>query len=449
MPGGDGVPAVGRYELGTAIGQGGLATVYEARDTLLDREVAVKVFAASADTRTAIRIQEDEARRVASLDHSCLARLYDVGVSEGTGRSPQVYLVMELVRGGDLRSLLDDRVLTAREVAGIGHDIASALNFVHRNGLLHRDLKPANILVEDSKRRGRLHVKLTDLGISSAIGADPGQGTTHGTAAYLAPEQVEGEDPSEASDTFGLGLVLIESLTGRIEFPGDREETVLERMRRDPRVPTGIPGALSSVIRGLTRRDPATRMGLPDAIDAFERILVDFAEDERETSTGAAEAERLEAVRRYRVSDSVPDEALDRIRAITQRLFDVPIAVIEIVEADRVWVKSGSGMPYPHIDRAVSPCAITVARREAFTVDDTELDDWSRNNELLAELGVRSFATAPLITTDGFAIGSVCVFDTRPRAFSKRELADLDDLAKLAMRELEVRLAARRAVFGA
>ncbi len=439
--------SLGRYELLTPVGKGGLATVYLARDTLLDREVAIKLFDASSTSRRAVRLQDDEARRAASLEHPALARLYDVGSRTGSSGEPQTFLVMEYVRGGDLGRMLETRALSAREVAGIGLDTASALRFLHRHGLLHRDLKPQNVLLVNDSRDGRLRAKVTDLGISSVIGANPGAGTLDGTAAYVAPEQVEGGDPSEAADVYALGLVLLEALTGHIEFPGRHTATVVARLDRNPVVPDDIPSPLAEALNGMTRRDPQWRITLPKVLELLERTLADFADDDRSASTDSREAERVAAVRRYGVSNTEYDEALARITSLAEKRFRTKIALLSIVEQDRVWVKSGSSDGHARVDRDQSVCAVAVALGRTFSIDDVRSDEWARSNELLAQIGLQALASAPLITSDGFAIGAMCVGSVTPRAWTDRELADLEDFAAIAMRELEMRVAARGAVF--
>lgn len=437
----------GRYELLTPIGKGGLATVYLARDTLLDREVAIKLFEASSTNRRAMRLQDDEARRAASLEHPSLARLYDVGSLVGSDGERQTFLVMEYVRGGDLGRMLETRALTPREVAGIGLDAASALRFLHRHGLLHRDLKPQNLLLASDSQDGRLRAKITDLGIASVIGADPGAGTVAGTAAYVAPEQVEGGDPTEATDVYALGLVLLEALTGHIEFPGRHTTTVLARLDRNPIVPEGLPSPLAEALVGMTRRDPHWRISLPKVLELLERTLADYADGERTALVEPRESERIAAVRRYGVSNTEFDEALARITSLAEKRFRTKIALLSIVEEDRVWVKSGSSDGHARVEREQSVCAVAVDLGRTFSIDDVQSDEWARSNELLAQIGLQALASAPLITSDGFAIGAICVGSTTPRAWTDRELADLEDFAAIAMRELEMRVAARGAVF--
>lgn len=439
--------SLGRYELLTPVGKGGLATVYLARDTLLDREVAIKLFEAASTNRRAVRLQDDEARRAASLEHPSLARLYDVGRRVGANGEPQTFLVMEYVRGGDLGRMLETRALTAREVAGIGLDAASALRFLHRHGLLHRDLKPQNLLLVSDSQDGRLRAKVTDLGISSVIGANPGAGTLDGTAAYVAPEQVEGGDPTEAADVYALGLVLLEAITGHIEFPGRHTTTVLARLDRDPAVPDGIPSPLAEALVGMTRRDPQRRITLPKVLELLERLLADFADEERTASTPSSEADRVAAVRRYGVSNTEHDDALARITSLVAKRFQTKIALLSIVEEDRVWVKSGSSDGHARVDRDQSVCAVAVDLGRTFSIADVQADEWARSNELLEQIGLKALASAPLITSDGFAVGAMCVGSATPRDWSARELADLEDFAAIAMRELEMRVAARGAVF--
>ena len=249
----------GRYRLGEVIGRGARAVVYEARDPLLGRTVAVKLFTATADSADEVRLQEAEARLVASLDHFALTTLFDAGADLADAEQPRIFLVMERVKGADLRIRLREGPLTPAQVMNLGSDLAQGLEAVHEHGFLHRDVKPANVLVTRRGPSSRIRGKLTDFGISSIIGVPDDEEFTNGTAAYLSPEQVDGDDPLPASDVYALGLVLLEALTGRVAFPGSVEESAFARLDRDPEVPDAVPAPLARVLRAMTVRDPAAR----------------------------------------------------------------------------------------------------------------------------------------------------------------------------------------------
>ena len=161
----------------------------------------------------------------------------------------------------------------------------------------------------------------------------------------------------------------------------------------------------------------------------------------------ANEAARLEAVRRYDILDTPPDGAFDRITALAARLFDVPIAIVSIVDEDRIWFKSHHGLDIEQIDREPGLCASAILHREPWIVSDARRDPRALTNPLVAgEFGLQFYAGVPLRTSDGHNLGTLCVLDFEPRTLDATETATLQDLATLVMSELEFRLAGRRAI---
>jgi sigma-B regulation protein RsbU (phosphoserine phosphatase) len=160
------------------------------------------------------------------------------------------------------------------------------------------------------------------------------------------------------------------------------------------------------------------------------------------------EAERLAAVRRYDVLDTPPDGAFDRIASLAARVFDVPIAIVSVVDTDRIWFKSHIGLPdVVQIDREPGLCASAILQDDPWVVTDAGSDPRTLSNPLVAgEFGLRFYAGAPLTTHDGYNLGTLCVIDREPREVTDGERAHLSDLAALVVDELELRLAARRAV---
>src|ERR1017187_3519007 len=237
---------LGPYEILAPIGAGGMGEVYRARDTRLDRIVALKVSKGPFTERF-----EREARVVASLNHPNIASLFDVGPN---------YLVMEYVEGEPLRGPLPlDKVMQ------YAAQICDALDAAHRKGITHRDLKPANILVN---KQG---IKLLDFGlakireepqvsaetISAALTA---QGAVLGTPQYMAPEQVEGREADARSDIFALGCVLYEMLTGRKAFAGKNASTIAAAiLAKDPEPIENLPPAVERVIKTCLAKDPDDR----------------------------------------------------------------------------------------------------------------------------------------------------------------------------------------------
>ena len=161
----------------------------------------------------------------------------------------------------------------------------------------------------------------------------------------------------------------------------------------------------------------------------------------------ATEAERLAAIQRYDILDTPPDGAFDRITALAARLFSVPIAIVSIVDHDRIWFKSHHGLELDQIDRVAGLCASAILQTTPWVVDNAPLDPRALANPLVAgEFGLRFYAAAPLRTVDGHNLGTMCILDFEPRQLTPDETATLQDLAAMVMSELELRLASRSAL---
>lgn len=263
----------GRYRLLELAGSGAMATVHRAHDEVLGRDVALKTFRAHAPDPRHDDRRRGEMQVLARLNHPSLVRLYDAGTdTQDDGTSQVSYLVMEFVDGTDLRQRLATGALTSDDARLLALDLAGALAYLHALGIVHRDIKPANILVPhaDPDRRRR-PTKLTDFGIARLTDASKLTltNTTIGTANYLSPEQARGEKVGPASDIYSLGLVLLESLTGSMEFTGGAVEAAVARLLRDPRIPAHLGGPWASLLPRMTARDAADR---PDAAEIV-RVL--------------------------------------------------------------------------------------------------------------------------------------------------------------------------------
>ncbi|HKU35265.1 MAG TPA: protein kinase [Paenarthrobacter sp.] len=259
----------GRYQLGRILGRGAMSTVYQAQDVRLGRDVAVKLFLpGSGDESFRVR-QETEMRLLAGFDHPGLVRAFDAGVDTRNDEE-RAFLVMELAEGRDLRAALADGSMKVADVSAIGVRLAGALAQVHRQGVIHRDIKPANILVSDGSGSSR-SVKLADFGVALVMSENrlTATGFTVGTAQYLSPEQAQGLHLTPASDIYSLGLVLLECLTGKAEYPGTPVETAAARLHRAPQIPSNLPEKLRTLLQAMTDMDPARR---PKASDV-EAVL--------------------------------------------------------------------------------------------------------------------------------------------------------------------------------
>jgi serine/threonine protein kinase len=252
-----------RYRIDGLIDRGGMADVYRARDIRLDRDVAVKVLREIEHERRFAA----EARTLAKLQHPNLVRLLDAGTDNG-----DAFLVLELLDGATLRELLDEEPLPEARVARVAAETAAALDYIHRRDIVHRDVKPSNLMLDEYGA-----IRLADFGIARLLGATRIT-TTHqaiGTMAYIAPEQLEGGDVGPHTDVYSLGLVLIESLTGRRVFDGPPAEAAAARLSRDPDVPAGLSDPWPSLLRAMTARDPALR---PSAAAVRDQLDGDTAE---------------------------------------------------------------------------------------------------------------------------------------------------------------------------
>src|SRR6266511_3116635 len=238
-----------RYEVGRLLGAGGMAEVFEGRDRLLARRVAIKVLLAefSQDPSFLVRFKR-EAQVAASLSHPNIVGVYDTGVEGGTN-----FIVMEYVEGRTLRDLL--RIggpPPADRAAGIASDVCDALAAAHARGLINRDVKPANVMLS-----GDGTVKVMDFGIARATTSETIT-QTHaviGTAQYISPEQVEGMEVDARSDLYSLGCLLYEMLTGRVPFSGESPVAIAYRhVREDPVPPRRIDPRVPPAFEAITLR---------------------------------------------------------------------------------------------------------------------------------------------------------------------------------------------------
>ena len=248
-----------RFEIESLVGRGGMASVYRARDTVLDRVVAVKLFA--VDTSEDRARLESEVRLLSRLNHPNLVTVHDAHLAIGPHDGPS-FLVMELVSGESLREAIATAGISGETIAVVASGIGEALHIVHEAGIVHRDVKPANILIERGAPRViGIRAKLADFGIAHSLGSTRLTATHSivGTAGYLSPEQAAGAAITSASDIYSLGLVLLECFTGRMAFPGTPIESLAARLGRDPELPTSLPAGWSALLGSMLARTPADR----------------------------------------------------------------------------------------------------------------------------------------------------------------------------------------------
>jgi Tol biopolymer transport system component len=272
---------LGAYEVVALVGAGGMGEVYRARDTRLDRTVAIKVLTGSVAGSPQRRERfEREARAISSLNHPHICALYDVGEAPNPGSAVSGgdtvrFLVLEYLEGQTLAERLTSGPLAPAAALRHAIEICGALDKAHRSGIVHRDLKPANVMLT------RAGVKLLDFGLAKStvpvVAAAPTmsmppttpanltvQGTILGTLQYMAPEQIEGLEADARTDIFAFGAVLFEMLTGRTAFVGTTRASLLSAILRDEppsssRVRPGAPTALDRIISTCLAKDPDDR----------------------------------------------------------------------------------------------------------------------------------------------------------------------------------------------
>ncbi|MET4705158.1 GAF domain-containing serine/threonine-protein kinase [Frigoribacterium sp. UYMn621] len=430
-----------RYRVESTIGFGGMATVYRATDEVLGRAVAVKLF--DSNTLDPAR-QESELAVLASLDHHGVVNLYDAGLDTDDSGRTRRYLIMALVTGQNLHERIQVSPIASRHIAEIGYDMAEALEYIHARNVLHRDIKPSNILLVDyGDDAPRARAKLTDFGIalSDDIERMTAEGETTGTAAYLSPEQVTGTPLTAASDVYSLGLVLLQSFTRAIEFPGSMVESAMARLSRDPAIPEFLPDHWRDLLSAMTARDPAQRPQGRELVSLLRQtIIADSARHKDAESDIFSPGEPHSSTGRAAILDTIPDEALHRVTAMAARLFSAPISIVSVVDHDRTWFRSHYGPEVEQIARAVDLRTATIPHAEPVIIEDGQKDPRSQDSHLVTgALGLRFYVGVPLKRSDGQTIGTLSVLDFVPRSASDAEVANLQDLAALVVAQLETR----------
>src|SRR5262245_39004487 len=260
---------LGPYEILSPLGAGGMGEVYKARDTRLERIVAIKVLPAAVSSSVEARQRfEREARTISQLSHPHICALHDVGSQDGVE-----YLVMEYLEGETLSDRLAKGALPLDQTLRYGQEIADALDKAHRQGIVHRDLKPGNVMLT------KTGVKLLDFGLAKAMApASPQstltsvptqqgltqEGTILGTFQYMAPEQLEGKEADSRTDIFAFGATLYEAATGKKAFSASSQASIITAiMSSDPAPISSVqpmsPPTLDRVVKKCLAKDPEDR----------------------------------------------------------------------------------------------------------------------------------------------------------------------------------------------
>ena len=261
---------LGRYEILSLLGRGGMGEVYKARDSRLDRFVAIKVILApAANQADRLARFEREARTISSLDHPNICALYDVGEANGIH-----FIVIQYLEGQTMAERLERGPIPVAQAIRYGIDVADALDRAHRAGIVHRDLKPANIMLTRTGAKlldfglAKLHDDPAPFGISSLTRLDALNVTTEGavlgTYQYMAPEQVEGRATDPRTDIFAFGAVMYEAVTGTRAFPGPSPASVIGSILKDEPPPVSLsvplaPPVFEQLVHTCLAKDPDER----------------------------------------------------------------------------------------------------------------------------------------------------------------------------------------------
>ena len=266
----------GRYEIIRSIGEGGMANVYLGYDTILDRNVAIKILRGdlSNDEKFVRRFQR-EALSASSLAHPNIVEMYDVGEDNGL-----YYIIMEYIEGKTLKQLLKKRgTLTLSEAIDIMLQLTDGMAHAHDSYIIHRDLKPQNIMIKDDGQ-----IKITDFGIAMALNSTQLTQTNSvmGSVHYLPPEQASGKGCTITSDIYSMGIIFYELLSGSLPFKGDNAVEIALKHMRDP-LPSlreenpAIPQSIENIIRKATAKNPKNRYA--DARSMHEDLLTALDDD--------------------------------------------------------------------------------------------------------------------------------------------------------------------------
>jgi eukaryotic-like serine/threonine-protein kinase len=343
-----------RYELQEPIASGGAAIVWQAYDRHLARTVAIKLLHPHhANDPTVVERFERESRSAAQLSHPNAVRIYDTGREDDL-----VFLVMEHVDGPSLREVMRENPrMEPLVVAAIGEQVASALGAAHGHGLVHRDVKPANILIASDGT-----VKVTDFGIAKALTGNDATlttpGTVVGTAAYVAPEQLEDRVVDARADIYALGVVLHECLTGKPAFSGDTPTaTAAMRLSQDLLPPrqlrADVPRNLDDVVSRATQRDPAERFADGSVMAAALTPLVTSKPSELTATlvgTGEEAAPELHELDQRPYSGPIPASRREYLRRIVAAVLGgMVIAIVAYLapQALRDEAPTGATEPLP------------------------------------------------------------------------------------------------------
>lgn len=287
-----------RYKLNEPIGRGGMAMVFQGRDLMLERDIAVKLLRSKYAKDPAFRERfRQEAKAAANLSHPNLVTIYDFGFDQ-----QRLYIVMEYVPGKDLHSIIQEKGRLAINTGlDLGIKACKGIGYAHRAGLVHCDVKPHNMLVTDDHQ-----LKVTDFGIARALASiNPNEqaDVVWGSPQYFSPEQASGEAPSPASDVYSLGVVLYLMFTGQLPFIGNNSSELAKLHRTAKPIPPRelnpfLPPTLEEVVLKVLSKEPSARYRTADQLGRVLQMVLDqYKEDQQKEVEGIEQ----ETVNNHRV----------------------------------------------------------------------------------------------------------------------------------------------------
>ncbi|MCX2964869.1 Stk1 family PASTA domain-containing Ser/Thr kinase [Gordonia sp. Z-3] len=416
-----------RYELGETLGFGGMSEVHFARDLRLHRDVAIKVLRAdlARDPTFYLRFRR-EAQNAAKLNHPTIVQVFDTGEAE-TEDGPLPFIVMEYVDGDTLRDVLrSNGPVSPRQAMTWMADVAAAMDFSHRNGIVHRDMKPANVMIDKAGA-----VKVMDFGIARAMSDTTSTMTqtsaVMGTAQYLSPEQARGIKVDPRSDIYSMGCVLFELLTGEPPFTGDSPVAVAhQHVHEDPAWPSSIreeiPPALDSVVLKAMSKNPANRyQSAADLRSDLIKVLAGGRPSAPMLMSDADRTEFIDSTARRSLTDSGPRRAVSggshrreddtgdvdppvRRRRLGLIVGTAVAAVIALVAGLLLWSPWGSDtaaqIPVPAVVGKTSAEARDSLEAAGFTVQELE----EPSLEVAAGSATRSTPAENVLAAEGSEI---------------------------------------------
>jgi serine/threonine protein kinase len=433
---------IGKYEILEKIGSGGFGTVYKAWDPLIKRHVAIKTCeVGSKDLRNRFF---REAQLAGGLQHPNITMVYEFGFE---GDVP--FMVQEFLSGEDLDQLIKRGApLSLQDKLRILIGIVFGLEYAHKAGIMHRDIKPANVRVLDTRS-----VKIMDFGIAKSV--EPADditqtGITVGSSSYMSPEQIGGDSVDFRTDIFSFGILAYELLSSQKPFSNDNLFLLLEQIVKEPPEPLAVlvpdlPPALVLLVERAMQKKPEDRfqsakelrnalVSIQQEIAPAEAALADALTAERPQT----EAARLLALERLEILDTGPEREFDDLARLASQLCETPFALISFLDRDREWYKSAIGLSLREVPRILAFSTDAMLKRDVLILPDLASDPRFADNPLVAgDPKLRFCAAAPLLTSEGFAVGMLCVLDRTPRALPSAQHAGPRTLARPVMAQPE------------